>query len=165
MKDRESRVDISKPGTTRREFLKGSSLAVLTAGAPAPVLGAAPMPDSNPRAAAASGALFSPGAHWIWDGSDRTGYHHYIQARRKFSLSLDELRRISGGGSVTLMITADAYYQAWLNGRAIGEGPAKSAEGRRSVDTWDIAALVVTGVNELLVVALSLGVGTRRRPW
>ena len=63
------------------------------------------------------------------------------------------------------MITADAYYQAWLNGRAIGEGPAKSAEGRRSVDTWDIAALVVTGVNELLAVALSLGVGTRRRPW
>jgi hypothetical protein len=104
--------------------------------------------------------LFSPAAKWIWDSTDRWAYHHYIQARTKFTLEPPDSRRISDQGGTTLLITADAYYQAWLNGRVIGEGPAKSAEGRRSVDAWPITSLLSVGSNELLVVALSMGAGS-----
>ena len=73
------------------------------------------------------------------------------------SLTWQEI--VSGRGA-QFMITADAYYQAWLNGRIVGHGPAKSAEGRRSVDTYDITEHLNNGSNELLVLALGMGVGT-----
>ena len=148
---------------TRREFLKATGLLALSAAgetwaASAEELGrpssAASHDDSQARP-----ALFSPQAKWIWDDSDRWSYHHYVQARRTFTVGEPDLAMVRGGAP-TLAITADAYYQAWLNGRVIGEGPAKSAEGRRSVDLWPIASLLLAGKNELLIVALSLGTGT-----
>jgi hypothetical protein len=160
VKHRDRSVNNDKPGTTRRDFLKGTGLAVFAGDRAAPNQGKALPPESSPAAAGMAGGLFSPDAKWIWDGTDRGAYHYYLQARRRFSLSREEKGRIAGGAGGTLIVTADAYYQAWLNGRAIGEGPAKSAEGRRSVDTWDVASLIVSGENELLIVALSVGVGT-----
>src|SRR3989442_1739880 len=148
---------------TRREFLKATGLLALSAAgetwaASAEELGrpssAASHDDSQARP-----ALFSPQAKWIWDNSDRWSYHHYVQARRTFTVGEPDLAMVRGGAP-TLAITADAYYQACLNGRVIGEGPAKSAQGRRSVDLWPIASLLLAGKNELLIVALSLGTGT-----
>ncbi len=147
-------------GPTRRDFLKGSGLGVLAAGVPIAPLADTPAAESSLGAAPADSALFSAAAKWIWDGSDRWSYHHYIQARRKIRLSGEEMARISAGARAALTITADAYYQAWLNGRLIGAGPAKSAENRRSVDTWEIAPFLSPRDNELVVVALSLGLGT-----
>ena len=69
-------------------------------------------------------------------------------------------RRLYPVAAPDFIITADAYYQAWLNGRIVGHGPAKSAEGRRSVDTYDITDHLTNGNNELLVLALGMGVGT-----
>jgi len=143
-------------GTTRRDFLKGSGLGILAANAP---LAVPPLVATAARDASPQPALFSPGAKWIWDGSDRWAYHQYIQARRKFRVTPEEMDRISGGEHTALVITADAYYQAWVNGRVVGTGPAKSAENRRSVDTWEIAPFLSAGENELAVVALSVGLG------
>jgi hypothetical protein len=147
-------------GTSRRDFLKGSSLGVLAVKVPSALSGGTgkgePVEGQNP----APGQLFSPAARWIWDDSDRWAYHHYVQARRKFRLTTAELDRVAAGGRAHLTITADAYYQARLNGRVIGAGPAKSAESRRSVDTWDIATFLLVGDNELDITALGLGVGT-----
>ena len=70
--------------------------------------------------------LFAETARWIWDQSDRWSYHHYLQARRRFSLNELTLHEIASGRGARFIITADAYYQAWLNGRIIGHGPAKS---------------------------------------
>ncbi|MFN8006704.1 MAG: family 78 glycoside hydrolase catalytic domain [Terriglobia bacterium] len=104
--------------------------------------------------------LFSEKAHWIWDQSDRWSYHYYLQARRRFSVDSSEWQGVVTGHGATLKITADAYYQVWLNGKIVGHGPAKSAEGRRSVDSYDISEYLRTGENELDILALGMGVGT-----
>jgi len=96
--------------------------------------------------------LFSPSAQWIWDRSDRAAYHYYLRARKTF--------QARAGESATLKITADANYQTWLNGQVVGHGPAKSAEGRLSVDGYDLAPFLVDGENRLDVLALCIGVGT-----
>lgn len=97
-------------------------------------------------------AKFPSQARWIWDDSDRSGYHYYLRARKMF--------RARVGESATLQITADANYQVWLNGRIVGDGPAKSAEGRRSVDSYETTPHLVNGKNQLDVLVLSIGVGT-----
>jgi alpha-L-rhamnosidase len=160
-RDLHERQENSKAhGTNRRDFLKSSGLGVLAVNIPLAVTEAAPAVEHVEGQTEATSTLFSPAAKWIWDGSDRWTYHHYMQARRSFQLTQAELDRIAAGGSAALVITADAYYQARLNGRVIGAGPAKSAEDRRSVDTWDIASFLVAGENELDVTALGLGAGT-----
>lgn len=83
-------------------------------------------------------AAFSPGAKWTWDDSDPSAYHYYLQARRRVELIDDDWQQAQCGAPCTLSITADAMYQVRLNGQVIGHGPAKSAAGRRSVDTYDI---------------------------
>ncbi len=100
----------------------------------------------NPR-------LFSPSAQWLWDSSNRKGYNYYLQARRSFQHTEET-------SSAQLLITADAYYQAWLNGKPIGHGPAKSAQGTRSVDCYEIVHLLKNGTNQLEILVLSVGVGT-----
>jgi hypothetical protein len=94
----------------------------------------------------------SPAAKWIWDGSDRLGHHYYLEARRTFFVGRVE--------SASLLITADANYQVWLNGCCVGHGPAKSADGTRSVDDHDLLPLVVPGENVLEILVLCMGLGT-----
>lgn len=156
----QDRTRIQSLSTSRRDFLKSSGLGVLAANVPIVSRDAAPDVSQPAGASSNASTMFSPAAHWIWDNSDRWAYHHYIQARRRFSVTREEMSRIKSGGRAALAITADAYYQARLNGHVIGAGPAKSAEGRRSVDTLDVATFLVAGENQLEVTALSIGVGT-----
>ncbi|MCE9612813.1 MAG: alpha-L-rhamnosidase [Lentisphaerae bacterium] len=110
---------------------------------------------------AASKTWFSQEAHWIWRrGGDRRAYHEYVRFRRVFTLSPGEAERAREHGPAALHITADALYQLWLNGHMVGHGPAKSAEGRRSVDTYAVATLLRAGENAIEVLVLSSGVGT-----
>ena len=64
--------------------------------------------------------LFAETARWIWDHNDRWSYHHYVQARRRFALDQLVWQEIASGRGAHLRITADAYYQVWLNGRIVG---------------------------------------------
>lgn len=98
-------------------------------------------------------------AQWIWSG-DETGYNDYRQAEHRFRIGEAGLASVRFGASAELRITADALYQVWLNGVVVGHGPAKSAKGRRSVDTYHVAALLRSGANVLEIVVLSIGVGT-----
>ncbi len=107
-----------------------------------------------------SETIFSPKACWIWDQSHAFGYNYYLEARKCFSLSPSTLKNISDSDQALLLITADALYQVWLNGVLIGHGPAKSAEGRRSVDTYEIGNGLKSGENVLEVLVLSVGTGT-----
>tara|TARA_Y100001933_G_scaffold222942_1_gene234089 strand:+ start:44735 stop:47455 length:2721 start_codon:yes stop_codon:yes gene_type:complete len=99
--------------------------------------------------------MFNRKAKWIWDNSDRKAYHHYIQARRTFTATAGQLKM-----PMSLLITASSYYQVSLNGQVVGHGPAKSAHGKRSVDTYDLIPFACVGENQLLVTALSVGAGT-----
>jgi hypothetical protein len=98
--------------------------------------------------------MFNAKAKWIWDNSDRRAYHHYIQARRPFTVTAKQL-----AGMPQLLITADSYYQVSLNGRVVGHGPAKSAHNTRSVDTYDLRNFLQVGDNTLDITALCAGVG------
>lgn len=104
-------------------------------------------------------SLFHKNARWIWHGGDRNAYHEYVRFRRTFTLApAGQARSLRDGA--TLAITADAMYQVWLNGKPVGHGPAKSAEGARSVDSHDISQFLQPGENCLEVLVLSIGVGT-----
>lgn len=98
--------------------------------------------------------IFSKRARWIWRADESFAYNEYVRFRKAFALGRRE------GEAATLAITADALYQAWVNGRMVGHGPAKSAEGRRSVDRYDIGPFLRPGTNHLEVLVLSLGVGS-----
>lgn len=102
----------------------------------------------------------SPSAGWIWDGSDRFADHYYLKARRSFSIPAKKIEMAQRVGESSLAITADAYYQVWLNGTVLGHGPAKSPEGERVVDVYDIEQWLVAGENILEVLVLSVGTGT-----
>ena len=104
--------------------------------------------------------LFSSRARWIWDTSDRLGRNYYLRARRAFSISGKHIRTAQQPGYSKLLITADAYYQVWLNGTSLGHGPAKSPAKERFVDTYDVSSLLIEGDNLLEILVYSLGVGT-----
>lgn len=97
-------------------------------------------------------------AQWIWSG-DEQGYNDYRQAEHRFTVSEAAYTALRHGAAAELHITADALYQVWLNGSSLGHGPAKSAKGRRSVDTYDLAAWLRHGENVLEIVVLALGAG------
>ncbi|MBP6507653.1 MAG: alpha-L-rhamnosidase [Opitutaceae bacterium] len=100
----------------------------------------------------ASVPVFSPKTRWVWHAGSREAYHDYHRFRQDFLGPK--------AGPVSLLITADANYQVWLNGQMVGHGPAKSAAGRRSVDAYDVTAFLRPGVNSIEVLVLGLGIGT-----
>lgn len=99
-------------------------------------------------------------AYWIWDKSDPLGNHYYLRARRKFSVSGKHARAAAQTGASALAVTADAYYQVWINGVVLGHGPAKSPEGERAVDVYDIGRWLSAGENLVEFLVLSVGTGT-----
>jgi hypothetical protein len=99
--------------------------------------------------------MFDRNAQWIWDAGNRKAYNHMIQAKEVLSVS-DKQRQ----AAIAMKITASSYYMVQLNGKVVGHGPAKSAHGKRSVDTYDLTPFAVTGENTLIISALSVGTGT-----
>ncbi|MGI5869510.1 MAG: alpha-L-rhamnosidase [Kiritimatiellia bacterium] len=97
-------------------------------------------------------------AKWIWSGAE-DGYNDFRQARHAFALTAAQAAAAARDGA-RLRITADALYQARLNGHRLGFGPAKSAQGTRGVDPYEVSGLLAEGGNVLEVVVLNIGVGT-----
>ena len=56
-----------------------------------------------------------------------------------------------------LRITAVTRYAAWLNGRLLGHGPARTTPGYAYYDTYDLTPLLRCGENELRVEVWSYG--------
>jgi alpha-L-rhamnosidase len=96
-------------------------------------------------------------ANWIWDGTSRFGRHYHLRARQTFTAA--RAQRESPLSAV-LIITADAYYQVWLNGKVLGHGPGKSAEGERNVDRYCVDRWLREGENLVEILVQSLGYGT-----
>lgn len=108
-------------------------------------------------------SLFSSTARWIWDDTVPGAIEQYdLRARREFLIGPALLGKIHLYGEARLRITAESYYQVWINGRVIGHGPAKSPEGERFVDTYDLALpdLLREGENRIDVLVHVLGIGT-----
>lgn len=93
--------------------------------------------------------IFSDNAKWIWDNGDRGKYNYYLRAKKPFFFSKECKKK------ATLLITAEAYYQVWINGRTVGHGPSKSAEGARAVDCYEVGEFLNEGQNLLEVLVQS----------
>ena len=119
----------------------------------------APLNPNMKFAPASSNEIHFSKARWIWDKSDAFGYNYYLEAKKSFTLSAAGLKSAQDTAQALLLITADALYQVWINGVPVGHGPAKSAEGRRSVDTYEIGRNLVRGENVIEVLVLSIGTG------
>lgn len=104
--------------------------------------------------------LFSLKAKLIWDNGSRTPYNHYQLFKKEFTLTQQEFSRLQTSSRAFLNITADAFYMATLNDMVVGHGPAKSAKGRRSVDTLPVIHTLQPGKNILLIRVHSVGRGT-----
>ena len=48
------------------------------------------------------------------------------------------LAQFRGGSGQSLQVTAQNHYQAWLNGRWLGSGPARAPHGVLTVDEWPL---------------------------
>lgn len=92
-------------------------------------------------------------ARWIWSDGDRFAYQQYVRFRRDFELA-------DSPTEGTLRLTADAYYQAWLNGVCLGSGPCKSAEGERFVDALPVGRFLQPGPNRLEILVMCMGAGS-----
>lgn len=102
-------------------------------------------------------------SRWIWDASDPRGIvPSNLLFYREFEISAALLNEIRLSGEASLGITADSYYQVWINGKTLGHGPAKSPEGERFADTYDLSipGLLCEGHNRLEVLVHALGVGS-----
>ncbi|WP_043589690.1 hypothetical protein, partial [Geminisphaera colitermitum] len=61
---------------------------------------------------------FNTTARWIWDDTAPGKIEQYnLLARREFSLPPPLLREIQTTGDARLRITAESYYQVWINGQ------------------------------------------------
>ena len=80
-------------------------------------------------------------AEGVW-GKDRVGTNSYI----RFKVSFDA----AAGENPILRITASTVYRAVLNGKYVGYGPARAAEGFFKVDEWPLAG-ALKPKNELVV--------------
>ncbi|OHB55529.1 MAG: hypothetical protein A2Y12_03720 [Planctomycetes bacterium GWF2_42_9] len=98
-------------------------------------------------------------AKWIWDGSSAENNNYYVRARKNFEISTSEFKRVIHKNKIVFSITAHSLYQLYINGTLVGNGPAKSAAGRRSVDTYNVKNLLKDGSNQIDIIALNFGTG------
>ncbi len=108
---------------------------------PAPAAPAAPQTDVEPLR-----------AQWIWlNRRDVYDYNQTIILRKSF--------RVSDAEKATLRITADSYYRVFINGQWVNDGPCRSWPEHFQFDVIDAAPYLVSGANEIRVIARYYGVG------
>ena len=89
-------------------------------------------------------------ARWIWDDGVAMPYHHFVMARKVFTLPAAAAR-------AALKITVSDRYLLYVNGDYVGRGPARSDPRFVSFDTHDVAARLRPGANTIAVLAYHYG--------
>ncbi len=84
-------------------------------------------------------------AKWIWTKETLPTRNQYVYFRKEFTIS-DKLKQ------AILYITAERFYQLWVNGQWVGEGPALGHPKRKTYDIYDIEKLLVPGPNVIGVI-------------
>lgn len=90
---------------------------------------------------------------WIWDKSEENPRNFYWCARKIFTLPKKFER-------VTLHITADSRYHAYINGGLTGFGPVRAFTHNWRYDTCDITSSVTPGKNIIAALVQHYGHGT-----
>ncbi|MEP7359380.1 MAG: family 78 glycoside hydrolase catalytic domain, partial [Anaerolineales bacterium] len=89
-------------------------------------------------------------ANWIWDAGDPAPRNTHMQFRREFKLD-------AVPAAAHLHISADSRYILYLNGARLGYGPARNYHYHYEYDTYDVAAVLVPGVNVIAVQVIHWG--------
>ncbi len=91
-------------------------------------------------------------AQWIWHRAEFMDLvNAFIQARMSFRLP----RRPR---SAVVAVTADSAYRLFVNGRRVGQGPARGFQKAWPFDRVDIAPFLRAGDNAIAVLAYCLGI-------
>ncbi len=92
-------------------------------------------------------------AGWIgydWEVDAGAALNSYFCYRKDFLFTKESKAK--------LLITADARYVAWINGKYVGRGPRRSFPREYRYDAWDVAEFCHEGVNSLAVLVHQFGV-------
>ncbi|MSU50301.1 MAG: hypothetical protein EXS37_14650 [Opitutus sp.] len=89
-------------------------------------------------------------ARWIWDDGVATPYHHFLMARKTFSLPGAPAR-------ASLKITVSDRYLLYVNGEYVGRGPARSDPRFVSFDPYDLGVRLRPGENTIAILAYHYG--------
>ncbi|MCD6509852.1 MAG: alpha-L-rhamnosidase N-terminal domain-containing protein [Thermoprotei archaeon] len=92
-------------------------------------------------------------AKWIWIKGEERPYNYYLYFRKSFDIP-DSVEK------GLLRITADTSYVLYINGRRIGEGPARSWPFRKSYDVYDVTGYLRSGRNVIAVLVHHAGIST-----
>jgi alpha-L-rhamnosidase len=91
-------------------------------------------------------------AKWIWNSGEANPTNYFLMVRKNFELA-------SKPDSAILHITSANRYKAFLNGKYIGRGPARSDPRWKSFDSYQVAELLAPGRNTIAVLAYHYGPG------
>jgi alpha-L-rhamnosidase len=90
---------------------------------------------------------------WIWIAKPDPIPNSYIYARKTFVLD-------SAPTSALIKASADSRYKLFVNGRYVGKGPVRSAEGSCCVDSYDVTNLLTRGSNVVAFLVHHIGENT-----
>lgn len=79
-------------------------------------------------------------AKWIWCKEQTEGRNDFVYFRKKFQFEVSL-------GDAYLYVTADKFYEIWINGIFIGRGPALSDPAFKRYDVYKVSDYLKTGQN------------------
>ena len=96
---------------------------------------------------------FNENARWIWTPEASRRANNFACFRRGFTVTGDVQK-------ARFLITADARYELYVNGRWIGHGPIRSWTSPWPVDEYDLRGELQPGENVVAVLVQDIGVST-----
>ncbi|MFM7837949.1 MAG: alpha-L-rhamnosidase N-terminal domain-containing protein, partial [Chitinophagaceae bacterium] len=89
-------------------------------------------------------------AHWIAEPQSSGSQFGVYQFRKNFNLD-------SAGQHFVIHVSADNHYRLFINGRYLGNGPARSDLANWNFETYDLAPYLHAGSNTLAVTVWNFG--------
>ena len=111
--------------------------------------------SQNPNLASSSFSKAEPvnwKANWIWFPGQQKTINYTCFARKQFNVK-EPVK------SALLNICGFTDYILYINGTFVGRGPTPSDPAYQSYDTYDVKALLKSGVNTIAVACHNYGVG------
>ncbi len=84
-------------------------------------------------------------AKWIWTAEKLPPFNQFVFFRKQFSI-------IASFENMKCLITAERFYQLWINGEWVNQGPALGLPEEKSFDMFDITHLLKLGENVVAVL-------------
>lgn len=117
-------------------------LSALIITAPGTAVHGSEPPDSTMTKSTPSSWMENTDAQWLWPAASGSGPNQYVQLIQDFNSR-------PGSGAITLGISADTNYAAWLNGTLVGFGQWRNYPDDKTYDTLDVTSATIPGKNRL----------------